>query len=52
MRPPEDDAVFVTVMLLVNADVFAFVFASVMDPDATVMTAVPPDDGEEVKVAV
>lgn len=43
---------FVTVMLWVNADVFAFVFASVIEPDATEMTAVPPDDGEEVKVAV
>lgn len=39
-------------MSKVNADVFAFVFASVMEPDATVMTAVPPDDGEAVKVAV
>jgi hypothetical protein len=36
----------------VNADVFAFVFASVIDPDATVMTAVPPVDGEAVNVAV
>lgn len=42
----------VTVTLNVNADVFAFEFASVMDPDATVMTAVPPDDGEAVNVAV
>jgi hypothetical protein len=32
--------------------VFVFVFASVIDPDATVMTAVPPVDGEAVKVAV
>ena len=39
-------------MLWVKADVFAFVFASVMDPDATVMTAVPPVDGEAVNVAV
>jgi hypothetical protein len=39
-------------MLKVNADVFAFVFASVIDPEATVMTAVPPVDGEAVKVAV
>ena len=44
--------VFVIVMLKVNADVFAFVFASVIDPEATVMTAVPPVDGEAVKVAV
>ena len=36
----------------VNADVFAFVFASVMDPDATVITAMPPVDGEAVNVAV
>jgi hypothetical protein len=43
--------VFVIVMLKVNADVFVFVFASVIDPDATVMTAVPPVDGEAVKVA-
>jgi hypothetical protein len=28
------------------------VFASVIDPDATVMTAVPPVDGEAVNVAV
>ena len=39
-------------MLKINAVVFAFVFASVIDPDATVMTAVPPVDGEAVKVAV
>ena len=43
---------FVTVISKVNAVVFAFVFASVMDPEATVMTAVPPVDGEAVKVAV
>jgi hypothetical protein len=39
-------------MSKVNAVVFAFVFASVIDPEATVMTAVPPVDGEAVKVAV
>jgi hypothetical protein len=39
-------------MLKVNADVFALVFASVIDPDATVITAVPPDEREAVKVAV
>jgi hypothetical protein len=39
-------------MLKVNADVFAFVFTSVIDPDATVTTAVPPVDGEAVNVAV
>jgi hypothetical protein len=39
-------------MSKVNADVFAFVFTSVIDPDATVTTAVPPVDGEAVKVAV
>jgi hypothetical protein len=44
--------VFVIVMLKVNADVFEFVFASVIDPDATVMTAVPPVDGEAAKDAV
>jgi hypothetical protein len=44
--------VFVTVKSKVNAVVFAFVFASVIDPEATVMTAVPPVDGEAVKVAV
>ena len=43
---------FVTVKSKVNAVVFAFVFASVIDPEATVMTAVPPVDGEAVKVAV
>ena len=44
--------VFVTVMLRVNADVLAFEFASVNDPDVTVITAVPPDDREAVNVAV
>jgi hypothetical protein len=44
--------VFVTVKSKVNAVVFAFVFASVIDPEATVMMAVPPVDGEAVKVAV
>jgi hypothetical protein len=39
-------------MLKVNADVFALLFASVIDPDATVITAVPPDEREAVKVAV
>jgi hypothetical protein len=39
-------------MLKVNADVFALVFASVIDPDATVITAVPPDERDPVKVAV
>ena len=43
---------FVTVMSNVNAAVFVFVFVSVMDPDATVTTAVPPDDREAVNVAV
>jgi hypothetical protein len=52
VRPPDDDEVFVTVMLNVNAEVLVFVFASVIDPDATVMTAVPPVDGEAVNVAV
>lgn len=44
--------VLVTVMLRVNADVLAFEFASVNDPDVTVMTAIPPDDREAVNVAV
>jgi hypothetical protein len=39
-------------MLKLNADVFALVFASVIDPDATVITAVPPVEREAVKVAV
>ena len=52
MRPPDDDAVFETTMFRVNAFVLAFEFASEMDPDATVMTAVPPDDREAVNVAV
>lgn len=52
VRPPDDDAVLVTVMLRVNAEVFAFVAESLNDPDATVMTAVPPDVGEPVNVAV
>ena len=39
-------------MSKVNAVAFVFVLTSVMDPDATVMTAVPPVDGEAVKVAV
>lgn len=43
---------FVTVMLRVNADALTFELASVNDPDATVMTAVPPDDREAVNVAV
>ena len=51
MRPPGDDVVFVTVMLRENSDALAFEFASVNDPDAMVMTAVPPDDGDAVNVA-
>lgn len=43
---------FVTVMLRVNVDVLAFELVSENDPDATVMTAVPPDDREAVNVAV
>ena len=39
-------------MFRVNAVVLAFEFASEMDPDATVMTAVPPDEGDAVNVAV
>ena len=52
LRPPGETVVFVTVMLRVNADVLAFEFESVNDPDVTVMTAVPPDDREAVNVAV
>lgn len=52
MRPPDDDVVLLTVMFCVKADVFVFVSASVIEPDATVMTAVPPDDGEPVNVAL
>ena len=52
MRPPDDVAVLVTVISKANADVFAFVFESVMEPDATVITAVPPVVGEAVNVAV
>jgi hypothetical protein len=44
--------VFVTVISKVNAVVLAFEFASVNDPDVTVITAVPPDDREAVNVAV
>jgi hypothetical protein len=39
-------------MLRVNADVLAFKFASVNDPEVTVITAVPLDDREAVNVAV
>lgn len=52
MRPPDDDVVFVTVMFCVNAEVLAFAFASVNEPEATVMTAMPPVERDEVKVAV
>lgn len=44
--------VLVTLTLRVNADVLTFEIASVNDPDATVITAVPPDDCEAVNVAV
>lgn len=43
---------FVTVMLKVMAEVLVFDAASENDPDAMVMTAVPPVDGEAVNVAV
>jgi hypothetical protein len=39
-------------MLKVNADALTFEFASVIDPEVTVMTAVPPVEGEAVNVAV
>jgi len=41
-----------TVMFRVDADVLAFVTVSVNAPEATVMTAVPPDESEPVNVAV
>jgi hypothetical protein len=44
--------VFVTVISKVNAVAFAFELTSEIDPEATVMTAVPPVDGEAVNVAV
>lgn len=44
--------VLVTLTLRVNADVLAFEFTSVNDPEVTVITAVPPDDCEAVNVAV
>ena len=52
MRPPEDDDVLLTVTFSVKADVLAFVAESLNDPDATVITAVPPVDGDPVNVAV
>lgn len=39
-------------MLRVNADVVVLPTASSKEPDATVMTAVPPDDRDDVNVAV
>ena len=50
--PPDDDDVLATAMLRVKADVVALPTASVNEPDATVMTAVPPDDRDDVNVAV
>lgn len=41
-----------TVMFCEKAEVLTFVFASVIDPEATVITAVPPVDGDAAKVAV
>jgi hypothetical protein len=52
VRPPEDDVVFVTVMSKVKDVVLLLPEVSLIDPDATVMTAVPPVDGEAVNVAV
>ena len=52
MRPPGDDVVLVTVMLRVNAEVLELELVSLKEPDATVMTAVPPVDREAVNVAV
>jgi len=39
-------------MFCEKAEVLTFVFASVIDPEATVITAVPPVDGDAAKVAV
>jgi hypothetical protein len=52
VRPPDEDEVFVTVMLNVKAEVLAFVAESANEPDATVITAVPPDEREPVNIAV
>lgn len=52
MRPPDEDVMFVTAMFNEDAAALAFVLASVIDPEASVITAVPPVDGEAVKVAV
>ena len=43
---------FVTEILKVDSDAFVFVAESVKDPDATVIAAVPPLDGEAVNDAV
>ena len=51
MRPPDDVAVLVTVTSKVDAVAFVFAFASEIEPDATVMIAVPPDVVEAVNVA-
>jgi hypothetical protein len=44
--------VFVTVTLPVNAEVLTLPSESDIDPEATVMTAVPPLEGDAVNVAV
>jgi hypothetical protein len=52
VRPPLDDDVLVTVMLSVNEVVLVLSEESENEPDATVMTAMPPVDRDPEKVAV
>jgi hypothetical protein len=52
VRPPEEATVFVTETLNVKEEVLTFVAESANEPDATVITAVPPDERDPVKVAV
>jgi hypothetical protein len=52
VRPPLDDDVFVTVTSSVNDVVLLLPEESENEPDATVMTAVPPEEREPVNVAV
>jgi hypothetical protein len=52
VRPPLDDDVLVTVMLSVNDVVLLLPEESDNEPDATVITAVPPVEREPVNVAV
>jgi hypothetical protein len=52
VRPPDDDEVFVTVMLRLKDVVLLLPEVSENEPDATVMTAVPPVERDPVNVAV